>query len=74
MGTCPSTPGKGPLREHYEDLVAQQAWHTVVVVTAWLPIEDYPRMLASADLGISLHTSSSGLDLPMKASRPQGAR
>ncbi|KAJ2081396.1 mannosyltransferase [Coemansia sp. RSA 988] len=58
--------GKGPLREHYEAEIAQLALQAVRIVTAWLTAEDYPLLLGSADLGISLHTSSSGLDLPMK--------
>lgn len=58
--------GKGPLKEHYINKIAERSWEYVSVLTPWLELEDYPKLLASADLGISLHTSSSGVDLPMK--------
>ncbi|KAF2135022.1 glycosyltransferase family 33 protein [Dothidotthia symphoricarpi CBS 119687] len=62
--------GKGPLKEHYlaqvRALNQANKLVNVVIQTAWLTPEDYALLLASADLGVSLHTSSSGVDLPMK--------
>ncbi|CAI5465932.1 unnamed protein product [Closterium sp. Yama58-4] len=58
--------GKGALRSHYESKMRRLRLRHVSFRTAWLAPEDYPRLLGSADLGVSLHTSSSGLDLPMK--------
>ncbi|CRL06341.1 CLUMA_CG019094, isoform A [Clunio marinus] len=58
--------GKGPLKSMYEKKIADQEWKFVKIVTPWLKSQDYPLMIASADLGVCLHFSSSGLDLPMK--------
>jgi len=62
--------GKGALRQHYIDAVealeAKQELEMVTIKTAWLSYEDYASLLGAADLGVSLHTSSSGVDLPMK--------
>ncbi|BAE65834.1 chitobiosyldiphosphodolichol beta-mannosyltransferase [Aspergillus flavus] len=62
--------GKGPQKEMYikqiADLEKAGKLQKVTVRTAWLTTTDYAKLLASASLGVSLHTSSSGVDLPMK--------
>eukprot|EP00041_Stephanoeca_diplocostata_P039226 m.1600846 g.1600846 ORF g.1600846 m.1600846 type:complete len:481 (-) comp25352_c1_seq1:8447-9889(-) len=58
--------GKGPMKAYYEGLLAKMPRTHVHIATAWLSSGDYPRLLGAADIGVSLHTSSSGLDLPMK--------
>lgn len=58
--------GKGPQKAFYEEKMQQLGLQHVAFKTLWLEASDYPQLLGSADLGICLHTSSSGLDLPMK--------
>lgn len=62
--------GKGPQKEHYLSQIAalndQGKLEMVTIKTAWLSMADYASLLGAADLGVSLHISSSGVDLPMK--------
>ena len=58
--------GKGPGKAGYLAALRERRFERVAICTAWLSAEDYPRLLACADLGVSLHASSSDLDLPMK--------
>lgn len=59
--------GKGPLKSQFLARVKELKFSDKILVkSAWLSAEDYPIILSIADLGVSLHTSSSGIDLPMK--------
>ncbi|KAI6245042.1 Chitobiosyldiphosphodolichol beta-mannosyltransferase [Erysiphe necator] len=62
--------GKGPQKQHYLDCISslnsKKKLDNVFICTTWLSTANYAALLASADLGVCLHKSSSGLDLPMK--------
>lgn len=58
--------GKGPQKDYYEKIISSKEFRHVKICTPWMEAEDYPVLLGSADLGVCLHKSSSGLDLPMK--------
>jgi beta-1,4-mannosyltransferase len=62
--------GKGPQKQMYLDRIAslkkQSKLNNIFITTAWLSTADYATLLACADLGVCLHMSSSGVDLPMK--------
>ncbi|CAD6579915.1 MAG: mannosyltransferase [Cyphobasidiales sp. Tagirdzhanova-0007] len=60
--------GKGANKASFELSAGRlrKTWRYVRCSTAWLESDIYPKLLGAADLGISLHSSSSGLDLPMK--------
>jgi beta-1,4-mannosyltransferase len=62
--------GKGPQKQMYLDKIRAlregDSLEMVNIHTDFLSFEDYALLLGSADLGVSLHTSSSGVDLPMK--------
>jgi beta-1,4-mannosyltransferase len=65
--------GDGPRRAEYERRFAALRLERVHLRTLWLPPADYPRFVGAADVGLSLHRSASGLDLPMKVADLLGA-
>ena len=58
--------GKGPLLQSFLATVSELHLPSVYIATLFLPFHLYPLLLGSSDVGLSFHTSSSGLDLPMK--------
>ena len=65
--------GDGERRAEFERRFAGLPARRVQLRARWLDPEDYPRVVGSADLGLCLHRSSSGLDIPMKVADLFGA-
>lgn len=66
--------GKGPDRRAFEAEVNSRNFTHVSFKCLYLDsYEDYAKLLASCDAGVSLHISSSGVDLPMKGLDMVGA-
>lgn len=66
--------GRGPLRSSFEERLSGIPWGRVQVQTTFLDPADYRELLRAAHLGLCLHRSSSGVDLPMKIADLFGAR
>ena len=60
-------------RAEFERRFAGLPARRVQLRARFLEPEDYPRVVGSADLGLCLHRSSSGLDIPMKIADLFGA-
>lgn len=58
--------GKGALKSYWQSEIDKHEFRHIEFVLPWLSCDDYPKMVACSDIGISLHKSSSGVDLPMK--------
>jgi len=65
--------GDGARRAEFERRFAGLPARRIQLRTRWLEPDDYPRVVGSADLGLCLHRSSSGLDIPMKVADLFGA-
>ncbi|PFH38717.1 chitobiosyldiphosphodolichol beta-mannosyltransferase [Besnoitia besnoiti] len=65
--------GRGPGKSQWLSKARQSRLRHVAIRTLFAALQDYYRLLAAADVGISVHTSSSGVDLPMKVVDLKGA-
>lgn len=65
--------GDGQRRAEFERRFAGLKARRVQLRARYLEPDDYPRVVGSADLGLCLHRSSSGLDIPMKIADLFGA-
>jgi hypothetical protein len=60
--------GSGERKKIYAEMIKENRykWKNISIVMKYFAAEDYPKMIACADVGVCLHYSSSGFDLPMK--------
>lgn len=58
--------GRGPMKDSFMQKVDRADLKIIKIKSIWLESDDYPKVLSMVDLGVCLHYSSSGLDLPMK--------
>ena len=58
--------GDGPTRRELAPRLQSLRAKGILVDTGFLPEDEYWKLIGRADLGLSLHRSSSGLDLAMK--------
>ena len=65
--------GDGARRVEFERRFAGLPARRIQLRARWLEPEEYPRVVGSADVGLCLHRSASGLDIPMKIADLFGA-
>lgn len=65
--------GDGERRAEFERRFAGLLARRIHLRARWFEPEDYPRVVGCADIGLCLHRSSSGLDIPMKIADLFGA-
>lgn len=59
--------GSGPAKAHYSQIFKTLGLEKISFVILWFKASDYPKIIGSVDYGVSLHNSTSGFDLPIKA-------
>jgi beta-1,4-mannosyltransferase len=65
--------GDGQRRAEFERRFAGLPARRVHLRTRWLEPDEYPLVVGSADVGLCLHRSTSGVDIPMKIADLFGA-
>lgn len=66
--------GEGQRRQEYIKRIDSMNLRHARVTTAWLSYENYLGLLRASDLGLCLHRSASGFDLPMKLADMKSCR